>query len=85
MNIPTGKCPKCGAFVRTAHVERVELVSATNRRHGLAYCCPQIGCRAVLGVQMDPEALLTDTVQEMRQLLANTAQEMRQLLVRARY
>lgn len=63
--INTGKCPKCEKTVTNLNVEDVTLnVGFQPKWSGFSYSCPS--CRSVLGVQMNPLALDTDLVNEIK-------------------
>jgi hypothetical protein len=56
-----GKCPNCGNLVSQVSIDGVEgRLSMGQSFNMLTYNCP--GCQTVLGVQMDPIAVKTDTV-----------------------
>ncbi len=60
----TGKCPKCGAIPNRVDIE--ELAASANIFRGevwraVSYICPAPECRAILGVQIDPVAMQSDT------------------------
>lgn len=61
-----GKCPSCNTLVSTLRGDGVD-VSFMNGRSfkAVTYCCPF--CNVVLGCQIDPIALKTDTVSEIVQ------------------
>lgn len=62
------KCPSCEALITRAVVNGVDLdVPGGKTWVGLAYVCPF--CSTILGVQMDPIALKTDTVSEIAKKL----------------
>lgn len=64
----TGKCPKCDGGVDRAIVNVIDLdVIGGQTFRGLTYSCPH--CRAVLGVQMNPDALEADILQGVADLL----------------
>ncbi|SEP07673.1 class IV adenylate cyclase [Aquisalimonas asiatica] len=59
--VATGKCPKCESVVSSVRIEDVDgKVGFQSKWHCISYCCPS--CNTVLGVQMDPVALKTDTI-----------------------
>jgi hypothetical protein len=61
--IPIGKCPGCKAIVNNVRIEGIdgkENPFGSNGWRCVSYCCP--GCNTVLGVQIDPVALKTDTI-----------------------
>lgn len=60
--IRSGKCPSCGKVPSSIDIEPIELGSPFAARYkGVSYVCPNVACRAILGVQMDPIALEADT------------------------
>lgn len=62
------KCPKCEQVVRHATVNEISLdVPGGSSWLGLAYVCP--ACQTILGVQMDPVALKTDTIAGVAEFL----------------
>lgn len=63
----TGKCPACGQVPIThIHVEDVDVqaVGGTTWK-GVVYVCPNMKCKTILGVGIDPVALKTATVNEV--------------------
>ncbi len=62
-----GKCPKCEATITHAYIQNLEakVPFGAQSYHAVSYQCPS--CRTVLGIQMDPIALKTDTVTEVSQ------------------
>jgi uncharacterized protein with PIN domain len=64
----SGKCPKCEKTVSKVRLEAVDVnVGFTKEYRGVSYCC--VGCGAVLGVGIDPVALMNDTVSKTMQRL----------------
>ncbi len=63
-----GKCPYCGKNVLSLRINGVD-ASATmgTRWNALTYNCPS--CQAVLGCQIDPIAIKTDILNEIKKLL----------------
>lgn len=62
------KCPSCKESITTATVNGLSLdVPGGKSWHGLAYVCPR--CSTILGVQMDPIAVKTDTISGVVQAL----------------
>lgn len=62
--INTGKCPKCEKRVSNVQVESVDVREGfASTWRGIYYCCPH--CKAILGVQIDPIAIMTDTVSKI--------------------
>ena len=54
-------CPSCKQHVSTAIAnEMLLMVPGGKTWNGLSYVCPH--CQTILGVQMDPIAVKTDTV-----------------------
>ena len=66
-----GKCPGCKQVVHTADVERIEIKDGPfgTTWVGVSYVCSNWNCRTVLSVAIDPVALKTDIVKEVRKLL----------------
>jgi hypothetical protein len=63
MNIKTGKCPGCGKVPFNIRLESVDIGDGfTSKFHGVMYVCPNIQCKTILGVGIDPVALKTDTI-----------------------
>jgi hypothetical protein len=61
-----GKCPGCNAIVSNVRVEGIdgkENVFSSEAWRCVSYCCPN--CNTILGVQIDPVALKTDTIGEL--------------------
>ena len=66
--IATGKCPKCDQIVTKVQLEAVDVFVGFHAEYkGVSYLCPH--CRAVLGVGIDPVALMNDTVSKTIQRL----------------
>lgn len=65
----SGKCGGCGNVVQTVSMETIEgQVGIGGERYNLvSYLCPS--CRNILGVQMDPIALKTDTINGLKKAL----------------
>ncbi len=60
-----GKCPKCEQIVMSIQIDGLDghvVMGGTFKM--LAYKCPS--CQSVLGVQMDPIAVMTDTVSRIK-------------------
>jgi hypothetical protein len=67
--ISQGKCPKCEKIVHNVIIDGVtakEFLS-TEGWKGITYLCPH--CKTILGVQIDPIAIKTDTVNAVVDLL----------------
>ena len=64
-----GKCPKCDHAVNRYIFEVVEARESigTVGRKAVSFLCPH--CKAVLGVQIDPLAVKTETVAEIVAIL----------------
>ena len=64
-----GKCPKCERSVPSAKIEDISLSAGPGytKWNGSAYTCPS--CQTILGVQIDPIALKTDTVNAVHEIL----------------
>ena len=59
--INTGRCPKCERLVGSVTIEEVDgKVGFESTWHCISLCCAS--CHTVLGVQIDPVALKTDTI-----------------------
>jgi len=60
-----GKCPKCEKPVTKATIAAIELSAGPTHTEwkGNAYACPY--CHTILGVQIDPVALMNDTVNKV--------------------
>jgi uncharacterized protein with PIN domain len=66
--INTGKCPKCEKTVTAVRLEHVDVnIGFKKEYHGVSYSCA--GCGTVLGVGIDPVALMNDTVSKTIQRL----------------
>jgi hypothetical protein len=61
------KCPKCDKIVTHVNLTAVEVIAGADRWKGVSYGCPW--CYAVLSVSIDPIALKTDIVAEVKKLL----------------
>ena len=64
-----GTCPKCGQIIGTILASPVDIDTGTRRWSGLAYHCPNAMCQAILGCEIDPIAVKTDIVNEIKKLL----------------
>jgi hypothetical protein len=62
-----GKCPKCDALVTRLDFNAVEASVPGDSWKAVTYNCPF--CCAVLGCQIDPIAVKTDIVNEVKKLL----------------
>lgn len=59
--VNSGRCPKCETILRSVVIEPVEVkVGFESKYHGISFCCPS--CRNVLSVEIDPIALMSDTI-----------------------
>lgn len=59
--IHTGKCPSCKNVLRSVRIENLDItIGIQPAWKGVSYVCP--ACNAILGVQIDPVALKTDTI-----------------------
>jgi len=56
--VKSGRCPKCGN--RTNQLEAVMIPIAGQAWQALSLQCPH--CHAILGVQMNPDQLVDETV-----------------------
>lgn len=63
-----GKCPVCQNFVTVAngHPITINLGNGTTLR-GVTFHCPNPMCNTVIGCQVDPISLKSDTVKEVAQ------------------
>lgn len=67
--INVAKCPKCEAIIRSVSIEAVDVKQGMQSKfHGVSYSCPS--CRTVLSVSIDPIAIKTDIVKELKKALA---------------
>jgi len=56
-----GKCPKCDAVVSSLKLDAVDATFASGSGFkAVILCCPK--CNVILGTQIDPIAVRTDTV-----------------------
>ncbi len=63
-----GKCPKCEKIVRTLNLTEVDAsVFMGTEWRAVTYNCPY--CSTILGCQIDPIAVKTDTVSEILKAL----------------
>ncbi|MDR1280819.1 MAG: hypothetical protein LBK99_08355 [Opitutaceae bacterium] len=61
----TGKCPHCGIIITQAKTENVTIgVYPDKQWHGISYVCPNPSCQKVISMQIDPVALMNDTVEK---------------------
>ena len=64
-----GKCPKCERAVSSVVIDGVsasEFLGSSSWK-GISYLCPH--CKTILGVQIDPIAVKTDTVNAVVEIL----------------
>ena len=59
--VKSGRCPKCEN--RTNHLEAVMLPTANLEWQALSLQCPH--CHTILGVQMNPDQLVEETVAQV--------------------
>lgn len=59
-----GICPKCDEPVTQAVMHPIELLGGIgqNNRTGVSYLCPNLNCRVVFGVEVDPIGIKEDTI-----------------------
>lgn len=63
--INAGKCPKCEATITYVRIEGVDVKdSGRSAWKGITYCCPS--CSTVLSVSIDPIAIKSDIVAELK-------------------
>lgn len=62
----TGKCPYCKQPVVSVLLEGIAInqEAGGGSYHGVSYLCP--ACRSVLGVGIDPVALMEDTIKGVK-------------------
>ena len=66
--IASGKCPKCEKVVSHVSIEDMPIYLGFQEKwKGVSYLCQH--CKTILGVGIDPIALKTDIVQELRKAL----------------
>ena len=65
----TGKCPKCEKVVQTAKLQAIDIGDRFGGPvyNGVAALCQH--CDTILGVAIDPVAIKSDIVREVKQLL----------------
>ncbi|TLX12132.1 hypothetical protein [Rhizobium sp. MHM7A] len=68
----TGKCPKCDSHMPYVKFEGIEARQnfGTNAWSSVSFLCPV--CSTVIGVQIDPVAIKTDTVNAILNALKKT-------------
>lgn len=62
-----GKCPKCENLVTQVSIAEVSIPAIEATWRGVTYSC--VVCGTVLGVQMDPISLKSDTIEEVAAVL----------------
>jgi hypothetical protein len=62
-----GKCPGCQNLVMSVSGHPVKINIGTSIWNGITYQCPS--CQTVLGCQIDPIAVKSDIITEVKQLL----------------
>ena len=62
-----GKCPKCGQSVSHCDIDKIIVGDqlAGPFFHGVAICCANQQCHAVLSVSVDPASLAEDIAQSV--------------------
>jgi len=61
-----GKCPKCGMVIKSLKADTLDaLFPNGDGLKALVLLCPNAGCAAVLGAQVDPIAVKDDIVNEL--------------------
>lgn len=67
--INTGKCPKCETRLTNIKIEPIDLMENISKSwKGASYVCPQ--CSSILGIEMDPTALRSAIVGDIRKLIS---------------
>lgn len=63
-----GKCPGCGQTVTRAVIENVNIGPLIGQvmYKGVSFSCPNMTCRHVFSVGIDPIALKSDIVSEVK-------------------
>lgn len=62
------KCPKCNAIISYVNIGDIPIhVNSHPKWKGISYLCPF--CSAILGLQIDPVAIKTEIVNDVRDLL----------------
>lgn len=71
--IHAGKCPKCGKPVTSYLLEGAPAKPMGQEKGfpAVSFLCPS--CKTVLGVQIDPVTVMSDTVKRMKAMLAAKA------------
>ena len=63
--INSGKCPKCEKVLTSVKIEKIDVaLNLQSKWLGVSYVCPH--CSTILSVGIDPIALKTDLVNELR-------------------
>lgn len=66
--ITTGKCPQCDTRLLNVKIEAIDLIEGLSTKwKGASYICPH--CQHILGVEMDPTALRSAIVGDVKKLL----------------
>ena len=62
-----GKCQKCGTAISYCEMDQIIVGNQVSGPffHGVAMCCPNGQCHAVLGVSIDPSSLVADIVHQV--------------------
>jgi len=82
MNIPSAKCPSCGKLVTNVHFEEVNAEPGFFSQGGwrsIVYLCPNLQCRAVLSVQIDPIAIRTEICDHIDKEVSSLRNEVNRL------
>ena len=60
-----GKCPSCGDIVTMLKGSGIDVMFPDKNWKAVTYNCPS--CNSILGCQIDPIAIMTDTVRNTKE------------------
>lgn len=63
--INSGTCPHCSSRISAVQIEHIDITENMRTKfHGISYLCPS--CKKVLSVGIDPIAVKTDILEEIK-------------------
>jgi hypothetical protein len=60
------KCPYCDTPIRQVKFSSVTINAGTKSLRGNAYSCPSLSCGKIISIEMDPIALNSDLVDDIK-------------------
>jgi len=69
------KCPRCDVPFSEVSLVSMPAISgagsASRLFPGIAFCCPNVECQAVLGFQIDHEVVMAETVKSVQKVIVS--------------